>query len=104
MLPPGPGSPARAWGYRDGDRKIGHYTIVSELGRGGMGVVYKAHEESLNRFVAIKVLGEQLSGDPSFVARFVREAQAAAALSHRTSSRSSSSARTMAGTSSSWSL
>jgi serine/threonine-protein kinase len=62
--------------------KIGHYTIVSELGRGGMGVVYKAHEESLNRFVAIKVLGEQLSGDPSFVARFVREAQAAAALSH----------------------
>jgi hypothetical protein len=62
--------------------KIGHYTIVSELGRGGMGVVYKAHEESLNRYVAIKVLGEQLSGDPSFVTRFVREAQAAAALSH----------------------
>jgi hypothetical protein len=62
--------------------RIGHYTIVSELGRGGMGVVYKAHEESLNRYVAIKVLGEQLSGDPSFVTRFVREAQAAAALSH----------------------
>ncbi|HVN76177.1 MAG TPA: serine/threonine-protein kinase, partial [Thermoanaerobaculaceae bacterium] len=62
--------------------RIGHYTIVSELGRGGMGVVYKAHEESLNRFVAIKVLGEHLSEDPTFVARFVREAQAAAALSH----------------------
>ena len=62
--------------------KIGHYTIVSELGRGGMGVVYKAHEESLNRFVAIKVLGDHLSEDPTFVARFVREAQAAAALSH----------------------
>jgi serine/threonine-protein kinase len=62
--------------------KIGHYTIVGELGRGGMGVVYKAHEESLNRFVAIKVLGEHLSADPSFVARFAREAQAAAALSH----------------------
>jgi serine/threonine-protein kinase len=62
--------------------KIGHYTIVSELGRGGMGVVYKAHEESLNRYVAIKVLGEHLSEDPSFVTRFVREAQAAAALSH----------------------
>ena len=61
--------------------RIGHYTIVSELGRGGMGVVYKAHEESLNRFVAIKVLGEHLSEDPTFVARFVREAQAAA-LSH----------------------
>ncbi len=62
--------------------KIGHYTIVSELGRGGMGVVYKAHEESLNRYVAIKLLGEHLSHDPSFVTRFVREAQAAAALSH----------------------
>jgi len=62
--------------------KIGHYTIVSELGRGGMGVVYKAHEESLNRYVAIKLLGEHLSADPSFVTRFVREAQAAAALSH----------------------
>ena len=62
--------------------RIGHYTIVSELGRGGMGVVYLAHEESLNRYVAIKVLGEQLSGDPSFVARFTREAQAVAALSH----------------------
>ncbi len=62
--------------------KIGHYTIVSELGRGGMGVVYKAHEESLNRYVAIKVLGEHLSGDSTFVTRFVREAQAVAALSH----------------------
>ncbi len=62
--------------------RIGHYTIVSELGRGGMGVVYKAHEESLNRFVAIKVLSDQLSQDPTFVARFVREAQAAAGLSH----------------------
>ena len=64
------------------DSRIGHYTIVGELGRGGMGVVYKAHEESLNRFVAIKVLGEHLAADPSFVARFTREAQAAAALSH----------------------
>jgi len=62
--------------------RIGHYTIVSELGRGGMGVVYKAHEESLNRFVAIKVLSDQLSQDPTFIARFVREAQAAAGLSH----------------------
>jgi len=61
---------------------IGHYSIVSELGRGGMGVVYKAHEESLNRFVALKVLGKHLSEDESFVQRFKREAQSAAALNH----------------------
>jgi len=62
--------------------KIGHYTIVSELGRGGMGVVYKAHEESLNRSVAIKVLGEHLASDQEFLSRFLREARAAGALSH----------------------
>ncbi len=62
--------------------RIGHYTIVSELGRGGMGVVYKAHEESLNRFVAIKMLGEHLEEDVEYVERFIREAQSAAALSH----------------------
>jgi|GEM_PF-589202 len=62
--------------------KIGHYTIVSELGRGGMGVVYKAHEESLNRHVALKVLGEHLADDESYVQRFLREAQSAAKLNH----------------------
>jgi serine/threonine-protein kinase len=62
--------------------RIGHYRIVSELGRGGMGVVYKAHEESLNRFVAIKVLGSHVAEDPAYVQRFVREAQSAARLSH----------------------
>jgi serine/threonine protein kinase len=62
--------------------RIGHYRIVSELGRGGMGVVYKAHEESLNRFVALKVLGEHLSEDSDYVQRFVREAQSAATLTH----------------------
>jgi serine/threonine-protein kinase len=64
------------------DEYIGHYRIVSELGRGGMGVVYKAHEESLNRYVAIKELGSHLVEDPSYVERFVREAQSAAKLSH----------------------
>ena len=62
--------------------KIGPYSVVSQLGRGGMGVVYKGRDERLNRFVAIKVLTENLSEDPTFLQRFVREAQAAAALSH----------------------
>jgi serine/threonine protein kinase len=62
--------------------KIGQYTVVSQIGRGGMGVVYKARDESLNRFVAIKVLNEQLTEDATFLQRFVREAQAAAGLSH----------------------
>jgi eukaryotic-like serine/threonine-protein kinase len=62
--------------------KIGHYKIVSELGRGGMGVVYKAFEESLNRFVAIKVLGDHLASDEQFLSRFTREARAAGGLSH----------------------
>jgi tRNA A-37 threonylcarbamoyl transferase component Bud32 len=62
--------------------KIGPYTVVSQLGRGGMGVVYKCRDEALNRFVAIKVLTENLTDDPTFLQRFVREAQAAASLSH----------------------
>jgi serine/threonine-protein kinase len=62
--------------------RIGHYKVVAELGRGGMGIVYKAHEESLNRFVAIKVLGEHLTEDPGHVERFLREARSAASLNH----------------------
>ena len=62
--------------------RIGHYRIVAELGRGGMGIVYKAHEESLNRFVAIKVLGEHLTEDAGHVERFLREARSAASLNH----------------------
>jgi serine/threonine-protein kinase len=61
---------------------IGRYEIVSELGRGGMGVVFKAWEESLQRFVAIKMLGDQLTNDQSLVARFLREARAVADLNH----------------------
>ena len=61
---------------------IGHYRIISEIGRGGMGVVYKAEEESLNRFVAVKLLGEHLTQDETYVKRFQREAQAAAKLNH----------------------
>jgi serine/threonine-protein kinase len=62
--------------------RIGHYRIVAELGRGGMGIVYKAHEESLNRFVAIKVLGDHLAEDETQIERFLREARSAASLNH----------------------
>src|SRR5262249_35886665 len=60
--------------------QLGHYDIVSELGRGGMGVVYKGYEASLNRYVAIKVLAESLAHDQSVKERFLREARSMASL------------------------
>ena len=63
-------------------KMLGNYQILEELGRGGMAVVYKAYQSSLNRYVAIKVLPAQLSFDQEFVERFQREAKAAAGLRH----------------------
>jgi len=60
--------------------RLGHYDIVAELGRGGMGVVYKGHESSLNRYVAIKVLADSLAHDEAVKERFLREARSMAAL------------------------
>ncbi|MGH8500482.1 MAG: serine/threonine-protein kinase, partial [Methylococcales bacterium] len=60
--------------------QIAHYQLVSELGRGGMGIVYKAYEPALERYVAIKELASSLSHDPDLVQRFIREARAMAAL------------------------
>ncbi|GAA0711044.1 hypothetical protein GCM10009105_12700 [Dokdonella soli] len=59
---------------------MGHYDIVAELGRGGMGVVYKGYEASLNRYVAIKVLADSLAHDEGIKERFLREARSMAAL------------------------
>jgi serine/threonine-protein kinase len=63
-------------------RTLGHYRITAKLGEGGMGEVYRANDERLDRNVAIKVLSEEVAGDPHRLARFEREAILLASLNH----------------------
>ena len=63
-------------------RTLGHYGIVEKIGEGGMGEVYRAHDERLDRDVAVKVLPESVAQDPDRLGRFEREAKAVARLSH----------------------
>jgi serine/threonine protein kinase len=78
-IPSTSGPPARRMAESSG---FGDFALLDEIGRGGMGVVYKAHQKSLDRIVAIKMLRDEQYKDPAWIRRFQDEARAAARLGH----------------------
>lgn len=82
---------------------LGGYELMKQLGAGGMGAVYLARQTSLDRSVAVKVMHANWARDPIFLARFTREAYAAAQLNHHNVVQFTTSARTRVSTSSAWS-
>jgi serine/threonine protein kinase len=76
------GYPRLSWKHRMIGQTVSKYRIIEEIGRGAMGIVFKAQDTVLGRFVALKILAEKLVNDPEMLGRFEREGGAAAALNH----------------------